>query len=136
MYVLLSQILILCFVFSLHSCFDVRSTLQCPNEAFIDAETADTMHETRDSDEDAANTSCLSHGSDQDYDDGDFWSDVEEGSTEERRGNTRGLLAPRPNHKSDLGLTNRAAHGVAKERHTKNHVRWIDVFWGSNYLMI
>ena len=115
--------MITCFAFFLHSCFDVKSTLQCPNEAFIDAETADALHEPRDSDEDAANTSGLSHGSGQDYDDGDFWSDVEEESAEERRGNTRGLLAPRPNHKPDLDPSNRGAHGVAKERHTKNHVR-------------
>ena len=106
--------------------------MQCPNEAFIDAEPAAMrdFSERPDADEDEdedAGTGLSHSGSDlqQDTDeDGDFWSGVEGAgaSAEERRGrNMRGLLAPRPNQRPDLGLPPRG--GGAKERHTRHQVR-------------
>ena len=80
-------------------------------------------HGDRGSDEDIVDASVLSASSDLDYDDGDFWSDEEEAGTgEERRGNTRGLLAPRPNLRLDPGLPPRS-QGIAKDRHTRQQVR-------------
>ena len=122
----------------LHSCFDVRSTLQCPNEAFIDAESAamrcyyfpEGGPDDPDEDADAGSSLSRDSGDQHDYvddgdEDGDLWSDAEgaEGSAEERRGrNTRGLLAARPNQRPDPGLPPRAQGGGAKERHTRHQV--------------
>jgi hypothetical protein len=130
-------------IYALCSCFNVKSTLHAPDEAYLiaaeDSFTADDGAEGAEEwwGTDLGGGEGSSAGSDLDFGDeadGDFWSgdDGDDGLQPDGRGravgsNTRGILAIKPMHKGD-GLPPRPAQGTGRgeggtrERYTRQHV--------------